>query len=47
LSDDKFKAIARSRMDPRHAHLDALLDPELPARTEHSQLSSNPNSVDA
>jgi hypothetical protein len=28
LSDDKVKAIARSRMDSRHAHLDALLDPE-------------------
>lgn len=28
LSDDKIKAIAASRMDPRHPHLDALLDPE-------------------
>jgi hypothetical protein len=27
LSDDKIKAIAESRMDTRHAHLDALLDP--------------------
>ena len=27
-SDEKIKAIAASRMDPRHAHLDALLDPE-------------------
>jgi hypothetical protein len=26
LSDDKVGAIAGSRMDPRHAHLDALLD---------------------
>lgn len=26
LSDEKAKAIAGSRMDPRHAHLDALLD---------------------
>jgi hypothetical protein len=28
LSDEKIKAIAGSRMDPRHAHLDTLLDPE-------------------
>jgi len=28
LSGEKIKAIAASRMDPRHAHLDALLDPE-------------------
>ena len=28
LSDEKLKAIAGSRMDPRHAHLDALLDPK-------------------
>jgi hypothetical protein len=26
LSDDKIKAIAGSRMDPRHSQLDALLD---------------------
>ena len=26
LSDEKIAAIAGSRMDPRHAHLDALLD---------------------
>ena len=26
LSDEKADAIAASRMDPRHAHLDALLD---------------------
>lgn len=26
LSDEKIKAIAGSSMDPRHAHLDALLD---------------------
>jgi hypothetical protein len=26
LSDEKIKAIAESRMDSRHAHLDALLD---------------------
>ena len=26
LPDEKLKAIAGSRMDPRHAHLDALLD---------------------
>lgn len=25
LSDERVKAIAKSRMDPRHAHLDALL----------------------
>jgi uncharacterized protein (DUF1786 family) len=28
LSDEKIAAIAGARMDPRHAHLDALLDPE-------------------
>ena len=28
LSDEKIEAIAGSRMDPRHAHLDALLDPK-------------------
>ena len=28
LSDEKIKAIAGSSMDPRHAHLDALLDPK-------------------
>ena len=28
LSEEKLKAIAASRMDPRHAHLDALLDPK-------------------
>ncbi len=28
LSDETVEAIARSRMDPRHAHLDALLDPK-------------------
>jgi hypothetical protein len=28
LSDEKVRAIAGSRMDPRHAHLDALLDPK-------------------
>jgi hypothetical protein len=28
LSDEKIKAIAGARMDPRHAHLDALLDPK-------------------
>ncbi len=28
LSDEKIKAIAGSRMDPRHAHLDTLIDPE-------------------
>jgi hypothetical protein len=27
LSEEKVKAIGESRMDPRHAHLDALLDP--------------------
>jgi len=26
LPDEKINAIAESRMDPRHAHLDALLD---------------------
>jgi len=26
LSDEKIKLIAESRMDPRHAHLDALVD---------------------
>jgi hypothetical protein len=28
LSDEKIKGIAESRMDPRHTHLDALLDPK-------------------
>jgi hypothetical protein len=28
LSDDKIKAIAGSRMDPRHDYLGALLDPQ-------------------
>lgn len=28
LSDDEAKAIASSRMDPRHDHLDTLLDPK-------------------
>jgi len=28
LSDEKIKAIAASRMEPRYAHLDGLLDPE-------------------
>jgi hypothetical protein len=28
LPDEKIRAIAASRMDPRHAHLDALLDPK-------------------
>jgi len=28
LPAEKVRAIAASRMDPRHAHLDALLDPE-------------------
>jgi len=28
LPDDKIKAIAASRMDSRHAHLDALLEPK-------------------
>ncbi len=28
LSDEKIQAIAESRMDPRHAHLDVLLDQE-------------------
>jgi hypothetical protein len=28
LSEDQIKAIAESRMDPRHDHLDALLDSE-------------------
>jgi hypothetical protein len=28
LSDEEIGTIAASRMDPRHAHLDALLDPE-------------------
>jgi len=28
LSDEKIKAIAGSRMDRRHAHLNALLDPK-------------------
>lgn len=28
LSDDRVKAIGASRMDKRHAHLDAMLDPK-------------------
>ena len=28
LPEEKFEAIRRSRMDPRHAHLDNLLDPK-------------------
>jgi hypothetical protein len=28
LSEEKVKAIAASRMDPRHAHLDAMLEPK-------------------
>ena len=28
LSDERVRAIAQSRMDPRHDHLDALLDPK-------------------
>ncbi len=28
LSDDEIRAIAAARMDGRHAHLDALLDPK-------------------
>ena len=28
LPEDKVRAIAAARMDPRHDHLDALLDPE-------------------
>jgi hypothetical protein len=28
LSDEDIRAIAASRMDPRHAHLDVLLDPK-------------------
>ena len=28
LSDEKVQAIGSSRMDERHAHLDALLDPK-------------------
>ena len=28
LSDEKLKAVAASRMDPRHEHLNALLDPK-------------------
>jgi hypothetical protein len=28
LSDEKAEAISASRMDERHAHLDALLDPK-------------------
>lgn len=28
LSDDEVEQIARSSMDPRHDHLDALLDPK-------------------
>jgi hypothetical protein len=28
LPEEKIEAIRRSRMDPRHAHLDKLLDPK-------------------
>jgi hypothetical protein len=28
LPDDKVEAIGAPQMDPRHAHLDALLDPK-------------------
>jgi hypothetical protein len=28
LSEDKVRAIGASRMDKRHAHLDAMLDPK-------------------
>jgi hypothetical protein len=28
LSDEKVEAIGSSRMDPKHAHLDALLEPK-------------------
>jgi hypothetical protein len=28
LSDEKVQAIGASRMDERHAHLDALLEPK-------------------
>jgi hypothetical protein len=28
LSKDKFETIRASRMDPRHAHLDKMLDPK-------------------
>jgi hypothetical protein len=28
LSDDKVQAIGSSRMDERHAHLDAVLEPK-------------------
>jgi hypothetical protein len=28
LSDEKREAVAASRMDPRHEHLNALLDPK-------------------
>jgi hypothetical protein len=28
LSDEKVQAIGASRMDERHAHLDAMLEPE-------------------
>jgi hypothetical protein len=28
LSDEKVQAIVASRMDERHAHLDALLEPK-------------------
>jgi hypothetical protein len=28
LSEEKIEAIRRSRMDPRHAHLDKILDPK-------------------
>ena len=28
LSEEKVEAVRASRMDPRHAHLDTMLDPE-------------------
>ena len=28
LSNEEFEAIASSRMDPRHDHLDKILDPK-------------------
>ena len=28
LSQEQVEAIRRSRMDPRHAHLDKILDPK-------------------
>ena len=28
LSEEKIEAIRRSRLDPRHAHLDKILDPK-------------------